>query len=75
MIIDRSSRSANVLDEAMTVVNSYIVKSKPALECHHWVCEICGLPHSESAPAACDGCGAHALTTSEAPRREMFSRW
>ena len=41
-----------------------------------WVCEICGMTHSGSAPQNCDGCGSgQALTRQQDGHSEMGSRW
>ncbi len=76
MIIDRTPHTSNALNEAVKVLHHYETQSVSKQESHHWVCEICGLPHSGSAPSACDGCGrSDTLISSETPRAEMFRRW
>jgi len=41
-----------------------------------WVCEVCGMVHTGSAPDACDSCGAdNALRQQADTHREIHSRW
>ncbi|MDQ2905978.1 MAG: hypothetical protein ABI456_02385 [Ktedonobacteraceae bacterium] len=43
---------------------------------HHWVCEVCGMPHTGARPACCDSCGSHtAIVPQRDLRFEMGSRW
>lgn len=41
-----------------------------------WVCEICGMIHTGTAPIKCDSCGATTALTQQAElHREMNSHW
>lgn len=40
-----------------------------------WVCEVCGMIHTETRPFSCDSCGSTALTQQSETHREMHSRW
>jgi rubrerythrin len=63
-----ASRSAAV-QEAMHI----LAETKPT---HRWVCEVCGMLHTGSAPRACDCCGsADALVPDHDTPREINSRW
>jgi rubrerythrin len=81
MIIDRfqheaaaiASTTPKAIREAMAVVYEH---ETPLEEAQHWVCEVCGMPHSGESPAACDSCGrADALTLQPVEHRELFNRW
>lgn len=59
----------DAVKEAMMVISQ-----RPAVQ--RWVCEVCGMVHTGSAPAACDSCGVtDALVRQADTHREIHSRW
>ena len=63
----------NALEEAAQIIQQY---EGEASGIQHWACEVCGMIHSGSVPAACDSCGvADAFAPRLDMRSEIGSRW
>lgn len=61
------------VQEAMRVLEQHQAK-KTAVR--RWVCEVCGMIHTGSAPETCDSCGNDSsLVQLTDFRREIGSRW
>jgi rubrerythrin len=57
------------VQEAMNVL------ARTRVTVRRWVCEVCGMVHTGTAPDACESCGATALVQQPDLHREMSSRW
>jgi rubrerythrin len=69
MITDnRTQGEGAAVREAMRLLSS-----RPSTQ--RWVCEVCGMVHSETSPVECDSCGAPALVQHLDSIREMNSHW
>jgi rubrerythrin len=79
-MITRRTGTENVADgkdtaieEATMILSRYRTKRTVV---QRWVCEVCGMVHTGTAPAACESCGAStALVQLQDLPREMSSRW
>lgn len=75
MIAQKSLPAYSPSQHKAAVAEAMRLLSQPAPE-QRWVCEVCGMVHTGSAPAACDSCGASgSLTRQAAIHREIHSRW
>ena len=69
MITDnRTQGEGAAVREAMRLLSS-----QPSTQ--RWVCEVCGMIHSVTAPVECDSCGSSALVYHPDSSREMNSHW
>lgn len=71
---DSAARSKNAaVQEAMEVLSQYQAKRTIV---QRWVCERCGMIHTEAVPHGCESCGATtSLVQLQDLRREINSRW
>jgi rubrerythrin len=61
------------VQEAMRVLEQHQAKKTAA---QRWVCEVCGMIHTGSAPETCNSCGNDSsLVQLTDFRREIGSRW
>ncbi|HVB62306.1 MAG TPA: hypothetical protein VNE61_14015 [Ktedonobacteraceae bacterium] len=75
MIARKSHSTYASSNREAAVAEAMRLLSQPALA-QRWVCEVCGMVHTGSAPDACESCGArHTLTQQTATHRELNSRW
>ncbi|GAC1391336.1 MAG: hypothetical protein NVSMB38_11450 [Ktedonobacteraceae bacterium] len=63
----------NAIQEATQIVKRYNL-TRPSVQ--QWICEVCGMVHSGSAPTTCDSCGiTNAFIQQQEIRNEIGSRW
>lgn len=63
------AKYTDAVEEAMR-----LIAQQPAAQ--RWVCEVCGMVHTGSAPAACESCGvSDALVQQADLHREIHNRW
>jgi len=75
MIAQKSLPTYPVSNREAAVAEAMRLLSRP-LPVQRWVCEVCGMVHTGSAPDACASCGAaHSLTQQADTHRELNSRW
>ena len=76
MIAQRTITTTSVVQNSQTAVQEAMRLLVTRTTAQRWVCEVCGMTHTGSAPGACDSCGvATALVPQADTRREMNSRW
>ena len=75
MIAQKSLSTYAIANHEAAVAEAMRLLSQPMLV-RRWVCEVCGMVHTGSAPNVCDSCGAtHSLTQQADTHRELNSRW
>ena len=75
MIAQRTTITGNIVQDNDAAVREAmrLLSSQPLTQ--RWVCEVCGMIHTVTAPDECDSCGAAALVQYHDFSREMNSHW
>ena len=75
MIAQKTTITGNIVQDNDAAVREAmrLLSSQPSTQ--RWVCEVCGMIHTVTAPDECDSCGAPALVQYHDFSREMNSRW
>ena len=75
MIAQKTTITGNIVQDNDAAVREAmrLLSSQPSTQ--RWVCEVCGMIHTVTAPDKCDSCGAPALVQYHDFSREMNSRW
>ena len=75
MIAQKTTITGNIVqgNDAAVREAMRLLSSQPSTQ--RWVCEVCGMIHTVTAPDECDSCGAPALVQYHDFSREMNSRW
>ena len=75
MIAQKTTITGNIVQDNDAAVREAmrLLSSQPLTQ--RWVCEVCGMIHTVTAPDECDSCGAPALMQYHDFSREMNSRW
>lgn len=76
MIAQKSITTHNMAQYTEAVVQEAMRLLSPKPTAHCWVCEVCGMPHTGTAPEHCDSCGV-AISPAQRfdPIPEFNSRW
>jgi rubrerythrin len=76
MIAQKTTTTRSVARSNDAAVQEAIaLLTRTRVQVRRWVCEVCGMVHTGSAPDACDSCGASALVQQPDLHREMSSHW
>ena len=75
MIAQKTTITGNIVQDNDAAVREAmrLLSSQPLTQ--RWVCEVCGMIHTVTAPDECDSCGAPALVQYHDFSREMNSHW
>ena len=75
MIAQKTTITGNIVQDNDAAVREAmrLLSSQPLTQ--RWVCEVCGMIHTVTAPDECDSCGAAALVQYHDFSREMNSHW
>jgi rubrerythrin len=74
MITQRKITTGTITDNSAAVQEALHILSEQR-PTYRWVCEVCGMLHTGSAPTACDSCGSpDAIVQEQSQRREMSGR-
>ena len=75
MIAQKTTITGNIVQDNDAAVREAmrLLSSQPSTQ--RWVCEVCGMIHTVTAPDECDSCGAPALVQYHDFSREMNSHW
>jgi len=75
MIAQRTS-TTSVVQNGQSAVQEAMRLLATRTTAQHWICEVCGMVHTGTAPIECDSCGdTTALVQQAELHREMNSRW
>ncbi len=76
MIAQRTITTHNMAQYTEAAVQEAMRLLSPKPTAHCWVCEVCGMPHTGTAPEHCDSCGVAISPTQRFdPTPEFNSRW
>lgn len=76
MIAQKTTTTRSVARSNDAAVQEAIeLLTRTHVQVRRWVCEVCGMVHTGTAPDACDSCGASALIQQSDLHREMSSHW
>ena len=78
-MIAQRTKTNNVVvtsDDATVQAAVKLLTQKQKIAAYRWVCEVCGMIHTDAVPACCDSCGADAssIVNQSDFRWEMNSR-
>jgi len=75
MIAQRTS-TTSVVQNGQSAVQEALRLLATRTTAQHWICEVCGMVHTGTAPIECDSCGSTTALVQQAElHREMNSRW
>ena len=76
MIAQGTTTTTSVVQNSQLAVQEAMRLLATRTTPQRWVCEVCGMVHTGTAPTECDSCGTTTALVQKAElHREMHSRW